>query len=182
MKKVNASTIIIVLLILLNSLTIGFMWMNHGSRHMPPPPMGPPMMQRPPQGGPGGPANFIIQELSFDDKQQAEFEKLKSDHHEKISSIRDSLHILKEQLFNGIPSGNMAEAEKTASAIANLQKKLELVTYEHFWSVRQLCNEQQKTKFDKIVGRVLEMLAPPAPPMPPGGPEGPPPPPGHERN
>lgn len=176
MKKINASTVIIILLLLLNSATLAFMWMHH--KHGPTPPFGAGM---PPHGGPRGPGMFLIRELNFDDKQKQDFDKLREAHHQKARDIQDSLHTLKEKLFNGIPSGDMNVANTTADKIAAFQKQLELITYEHFKQVRDLCNTEQKQKFDKIITHVLEMMAPPPPPMPPHGPEGPPPPPETEK-
>ena len=154
------------------------MWTRQGPP--PPPPFGPPGGPPRMPNGPRGPGMFIVRELNFDDKQKEAFDKLKEAHHAKAMEIQDSLHTLKGQLFDGIPSGDMAKANAAADKIAAMQKQLEIVTFEHFKQVRELCNEEQKTKFDKIIGNVLEMLAPPpGPPMGPHGPGGPPPPPEH---
>jgi len=173
MKKITFSTIVIILLLVLNSLTLAFMW-AHQPGPAPFPPFGPP---GPPfaHDRPHGPGMFLMRELSFDDKQKQEFEKLRDAHREKARTIQDSLHALKEQLFNGIPGGDMAQANAVADKIASFQKQLEIVTYEHFKQVRELCNDEQKQKFDKIIGRVLEMMAPPPPGMAARGSGGPPP-------
>src|SRR5437016_951814 len=113
MKNLNLSTIIILLLILLNSATLAFMW--YGKPPCPPmPPMEMPHPPHPPQGGPG---KFLMQELNFDETQKQKFEKLKEAHHQKAMAIQDSMHGMKEKLFNGIPSGDMTQAEKTAGEI-----------------------------------------------------------------
>jgi Spy/CpxP family protein refolding chaperone len=177
MKKPALSTIVILLLILLNGITLAVMWFGKPPC---PPPSAQPEQPRPGNPPNEGPALFIIEELKFDEKQKAEFEKLKQEHRRATRELRDSMHILKEKLFNGIPSGNLDEADKDASAIASLQKRLELATFSHFKEVRKLCNEEQKKHFDEIIGQVLEMMGPAGRPPerqgPPPGPDGPPPP------
>src|SRR5438105_11278955 len=106
MQKITFSTVVIVLLLLLNSLTLAFMW-THQAPPPPPHPFGPP---GPPSlhDRPHGPGMYIMRELNFDDKQKEAFDKLREAHHEKARAIQDSLHILKEKLFSGIPTGDMA--------------------------------------------------------------------------
>lgn len=165
MKNTRLSTIVILLLILLNSVTLAFMWLDKPA--CPPPPVpgqNPPRPPRPPEG----PARFLIEELKFDEMQKAEFDKLKQKHRKATRTLLDSMHIMKEKLFSGIPSGNLQEADKDASEIASLQKRLELATFDHFRQVRALCTSEQKKHFDEITGEVLRMMAPPR------GPQGPP--------
>ena len=45
-----------------------------------------------------------------------------------------------------------------ASAIADNQKQIELVTFHHFEDVRKLCNTEQKKHFDDIIENVLHRL------------------------
>jgi hypothetical protein len=87
-------------------------------------------------------------------------------------------------LFNSLANDGNARlnADSIAMVIAGDQKQIELATYDHFVAVKAICNDKQKTKFDKIIGDVTKMMngphhgAPPRdgqgpPPPPPGGPD-----------
>jgi len=127
-------------------------------------------MRQPPNGKRA--ADFLIEQLKFSDKQMTDFEKLKESHHASIDSLREAGKEIHHLFFDNLKNERQDTAlvNKFAREIANNQTQIELVTFNHFEKVRQLCNEKQKQKFDEIIQEVLKRMAAPQ-----GG-QGPPPP------
>ncbi len=121
----------------------------------------------------GGPKEFLSHELNFSDKQIQDYDKLIEQHQKDIKAIRESMQKDRDSFWDGL-SGS-GSPESAASKIGDDQKQLELITFNHFKKVRELCTDEQKKKFDKVINEALRMMAGPGGP-PPGGPghDGPP--------
>jgi len=162
MKRTDFLLVVIAVLFVLNVATLVFIW-----QHRPPFPF--------PSSGPGNgpvplvnPADFMIRELNFDEKQQQAFAALRDDFVNRTSQYRREMEFKREELLALLANGEVARADALAEKIAALQKQVELATFEHFKAVRALCTKHQKGKFDGIIQQVLRMLAsPPGPPGPP---------------
>lgn len=165
-EKPKILTFIIIALLVLNFGTLAFMWF-----HKPPHPpefdmmhQGPPGHERGPEHD-RGPGDFISHELNFNDKQKADFEKLKQEHQGTMKQVHDDMKKNKDEMFAIISKGqnDSVKVNQLADNIAKDQKQIELATYSHFQKVRAMCDDSQKKKFDEIIGEVLRMMAPPDP-------------------
>lgn len=115
----------------------------------------------PPHEG-GGPAGFIIEQLRFTQQQEVEFNRMKRWHRDSVDALQYEGRMLREAFFAGLKSDSASpDKENLAQQIAENQRQIELVTYDHFAEVRMLCTPEQKIIFDKIIGEVLERMAPP---------------------
>lgn len=169
--------LIILALLVLNFGTLSFMWINrppkpeHERMHEGP---GPEHIEHP-----GHPGEFLIHELKLNDTQQKDFEKLRDEHQKQMKQVFDDIRKNKDELFAMLsnPAADTNKISGLTDNIAKGQKQIELATYDHFKKVRALCDDNQKKKFDEIIGDVLKMMAmqPPGSP-PPDGQKGPPPP------
>jgi len=66
---------------------------------------------------------------------------------------------LRKTLFNNIKNGvGGINADSVAQLIADNQKAIEMVTYDHFRQVRTICTDAQKTSFDKIIVDVIRSM------------------------
>jgi len=155
--KLLASTSLV--LILLNLVAIGFMWL--GPHHPPRPGMG-----RPGYGPDRNEA--IIRELNLNDTQRKQFEQLKDEHHHIIEAINEKDRRTHEALFDLIKTGgeNTATADSLINEMADNKKQIETATYHHLADLRKMCTPDQQKKFDDIVVNLFKQ-----------GPQGPPPPP-----
>jgi Spy/CpxP family protein refolding chaperone len=115
-----------------------------------------------------GPKDFLIRELDLNESQKKDYEKLVEEHQDNMRKIRDKIRNEKDELWDMLskPNGDDNAAEKIASEIGADQKETELVTFRHFQKVRDLCNEDQKKKFDAVIGDALQMMKGPTPPPP----------------
>jgi len=159
MESARFLKITIVVLLLINISTLVFMWyskQNH-PHHMPPPP----------NGGPGNTSEFLIRELNLDENQQKQFFEMRDKHREAVHEIQEKsgpMHHRFFELLKKVPADSVA-ALQLADSMSMCQKQIELLTFNHFKKVREICNAQQQTKFDGVIQDALRMMAP----KPPGG-------------
>ena len=116
---------------------------------------------------------FIVTQLGLNASQQQTYEQLVQQHRQNVGIIQEELRGAKDAFFNSVahPETTQAQLDALSSNIANYQKELDMLTYQHFKKVRALCNDEQKVKFDNIIKQVMRMMGPAG-----GRPQGPPPP------
>ena len=111
------------------------------------------------QGGNGSPEKFIVEKLKLTTQQQTDFKKLRIAHHESVMKLQDEGKKLRESLFEGLKSDALSSStDSIANKIAENQKQIEMVTFNHFTEVRKLCTPQQKEIFNEIIEDVLHSL------------------------
>ena len=119
---------------------------------------------------PPSPKSLIIKKLDFSETQIEAYEKLIREHRQIIKQTTGDNRRLKKKLYGmlTLPITNTS-VEGIINQISDNEKTLEIATFEHFKKVRELCNEEQKEKFDKLIIRVIEMMSfPKRPPPRPG--------------
>lgn len=117
----------------------------------------PPRMDR--EGNPG---NYLTEKLKFTEQQKTEFDKLREAHHDSVKSLKERGKELREKFYDGLKSNTENKITDSLSLmIAENQKQIELVTYQHFKDVKQLCTDEQKTIFNNIIQDVIEQMGRP---------------------
>ena len=141
--------IVIIILLLINIATLGFMWSNHFSQGTPP------HMSR-------DAFMFLTRELQFDDKQKEQYEQLRNDHHRAAEELQHKSRELHDDLFNLLhaPSADSVVVNQAVGNISSNQQQLELLTFYHFQKVRAICNPEQQKRFDEVIQDALRMMAP----------------------
>lgn len=147
----------VVLLVVLNICLLISIWTKQEK---------PDEMHRPPNGEKA--ADFLLEQLKFSQQQLTEFEKLKQAHRHSIDSLREISKEVHRLFFDHlkIEKQDTVKVNELAHAIANNQTQIELVTFNHFKQVRNLCDDKQKATFDEIIQEVLRRMARPGPPPP----------------
>ena len=162
--------IAVVVLLLVNIATLVFMWNGHRQHEG----------GRPQQHGPNGAFDFLTHELNLDESQIKQFDALRKEHHEAAMLIQEKNHKMHRRFFDllkNMPADSVVSTQ-LADSMAMYQKQMEMLTFNHFKKVREICKPEQQKKFDEVINEALEMMAP-HPPKGPHGSEGPPPPPEH---
>ena len=164
MKNVRLYQILVILLVILNLATLAFMWFNRPGRERP--------------VGQQGPASFLIRELNLSGSQQKEYMSLRREHREMLKKLSERDQGLHKRFFDLflLDSPDTINMEALADSIAANRKKMEVITYDHFYRVSKMLDPEQQKKFTIIFQDVLKMVLPPPPPPPNDAP--PPPPPG----
>ena len=116
--------------------------------------------EKPARGENKGPANFIIKELKFEEAQIESFNKLKFAHQESLQALQITGRELREDYFKLLRNDTTDNllADQLLIQIANNQKAIEQITYEHFQSVKNICDSVQKEKFDGIILEVTHRM------------------------
>lgn len=143
--KIKVLSVLVGVLILLNVVSLGYIWWGHSTRH---------------EGGPRegrAPAGLVIKELQFDPKQQDEFEKLRNEHHTAMVTIGEQDRALHDELFRslGRSSDTSAYADSLIHRIAMLRIENEQITYRHLAQVRQMCTPVQQQRFDAMIAEAM---------------------------
>lgn len=138
-------TVLIILLLLANMVTIAVFWLKGSQNSI--------------QFN-GGPAQFIIQELHLNTNQQEQYLALVREHQDGSEPIKDEIRTAKEIFFDLLKKPNVSNTEKQTAAkkISELTEKLDLFTFNHFASLRAICTQKQKQKFDEIITKVIEQM------------------------
>jgi Spy/CpxP family protein refolding chaperone len=153
MNKDSFYRIVIIALLLLNIGMLAYLWSG---------PRGPrgEMHGRPPR-----PDELIHDRLQLTDKQTDQFDELKHDHHEHMLELQEQSAELHERLYKLLQSPTPDTTERN-NILAQLQENYhqkELVTFDHFQKLRDILNEDQKKRFDDLVGELSRQLIGPPP-------------------
>jgi len=107
-----------------------------------------------------GPSNFIIKELNLNAAQIENFNQLKFAHQDSVQSLKNTGRELREDYFKllGNDTTDNILADQLLMQIANNQKAIEQITFEHFQSVKNICDSVQKDKFDSIILEVIHKM------------------------
>ncbi len=140
--------IVIVILLLINISTLGFMFMQRPAHGMPPPP---------PDAG-----AFLSHELNFTEDQEKQLDLLRRENRSVIETFRENGKEFHDQFFDLLNSSpvDSGMVSSKADSICSNQKQIELATFYHFQKVRAICNPEQKKKFDEVIKEALRMMAP----------------------
>ena len=126
-------SIIILLLLTANIVTLAFLWTHKGGdrreKGMPPPPVG------------GGQVfEFVNNELKLDSAQRVAYGKLRDEHQPGQKPLQDSIRKAKDAFFALLQQSNapdsliMAGSRKTSET----EQQLELLTFRHFQKLRAI--------------------------------------------
>jgi len=138
--------IAIALLLLLNIGTLAFMWLN-----------------RPPPPGARGPFMFLVKATGMDKAQQATYRQLRDVHHSRMEDFQQQNRQLRGQLFDYLAQKdqNDSQVQLLADSIAAVKRQEEMLTFEHFRRVREICRPDQQLKFDAAIGEAIQSMGPP---------------------
>jgi len=158
---------LIVLLVVLNLGTLSFMWYTKFAS--PKPEMNQPPL--PPKNG----ADYLSNELKFSKEQNEKIDKLREEHFQKVKKIKDEARDLRELFFTNLSKSDIDsnKVNEIGNNIAISEKQVELATFYHMRKIREVCDENQKKRFDEIIMDVLKMGIGPG--RGPGGDRPPPP-------
>ncbi len=161
MNALSWKNIVIAILVVLNIAALSTIWLK-GSKaidqvqieqehHRPKGPEHRPGMKPP------GPLDRVFrQELNFSEEQLKQFRTIKEAHLERTKALHDNNKKLKEALFKLVSSEDDAKAEEIVEEMGQNQQLIEKETYDHFKSIRAICDDKQKEKFDVIINEISE--------------------------
>jgi periplasmic protein CpxP/Spy len=152
MNKVKLLTISVIGLLLLNFGILAKLIFQH-------PPHPPGGHERP------EPKTIIIEKLKLDESQQKNYEVLIDAHRHGMDSLHEVEMNLRNELYSLLKS---ADTDTLLSGpillkIAETHKQVELLNYEHFKKIRNLCRPEQEASFSALIGELTRLFGPPPP-------------------
>lgn len=134
------------------------------------------------------PPAFLEEKLNLSADQNEQFEAARDEHRAKMEGIREQIDILKDEMYVNLPKEkfSMEEVEDTALKIAAKKAESDVLTFQHFKNLREICTPEQQREFDQLINEIVRGMDRPMPPPgqgssdnrgdgPPGGRRPPPP-------
>ena len=107
--------------------------------------------------GDAGPMKFFADQLKLTPEQILEFDNLKETYFLDVGVVNDSMNVVRKRLMASVGGEIDEETRNTLfSQMAKHKLKIEQLTIQHFNSMRNVCNEEQKPMFDTIMMRMME--------------------------
>lgn len=146
-------SIIVVIIVILNTAALVVLWRKS--------------VKQPGKEPFATPAQFLIEKVGFDAAQQSDYNRLIEKHRDKSEPLKRELTVAKHNYFQMIGS-NTSDSSRTAmlQTINTISDSLHECTFQHFESVRKICNPNQQKIFDATIREVIERMQrnKPAPP------------------
>ena len=151
--------LVIILLVILNLGTLIMLWIGKPQQHGNPGDRIPDQIPR-----------LLKNEFGFDDYQVEQFLKLRNIHRQQMMQLNREIRVIKRQMFDEVLRDNPQPmiSDSLLRMSQEKQARIEQLTYQHFFELKQLCNPEQKKKLQLLIHDMFR--------QPPGGMrEGPPP-------
>ncbi|AXG74362.1 hypothetical protein DVK85_09010 [Flavobacterium arcticum] len=149
MKKTTLLSIVIIILILLNIATLGFIFMKENHPHLP-------------EGRINEPKDIIIKKLHFDEEQQRNYEIEITKHQKEISEIDKKIRENKHKLYSLLATPyNEEKRDSLIQIVAANQKKVELMHFNHFVTIKAICHQDQLAAYNELTRELPKLFAPP---------------------
>src|SRR5215216_615861 len=105
---------------------------------------------------------FMVDQMKFDATQEASYWKLRDSMIAIQKPVMDSIRSSKKRFFDLLNQPDATDSLLIAhtNQIAELHKKLDLVTFRHFQKVRNICRPDQLQKFDTVIKEIVNRMTP----------------------
>lgn len=113
------------------------------------------MLRKPKHPMGEGPKKLVIEKLHFDDKQVEQYEVIIQEHQKNIRKADDDIIKYKNALYQTLTkSDNESEKDSLINQIANVQKKIEDIHFNHFLEIKKLCKPEQQKYFEDLTKEI----------------------------
>lgn len=100
----------------------------------------------------------MVEELNFNQEQQEAYNKMRSEHFDKMKSYSKRIGELKEEMYSNTGEDEVSKVflDSVIDLIAIEEKNKDLEMYKHFRDVREICNDEQKAQLSKIINDAIK--------------------------
>lgn len=140
MNKVTLLTLLVVVLLIVNGISLYMLFKKHGGRR---------------DGAPN--PRMLFAKLQLDDKQEQQFEELRKVHFKERDQLRAEDVRLRKELAAMISKEvtDSLKLDSLTSLLAANRKQFELGIYNHFRQLQLLLKPEQKPKFEQIMNEII---------------------------
>ncbi|WP_297507887.1 hypothetical protein [Flavobacterium sp.] len=153
MKKITVLTLAIVALLLVNMVTLVFLFFgsSHSDRIL-----RPDLKQR------FQPKAIIIKELNLNAQQVKSYEHLIANHRATIDSLDQIIRNNKRELYQNLANNDGDTADSVLiNKINHVQKQIEITHYNHFLGIKKICNSNQIDKYKLLTTQLNHLFSRP---------------------
>ncbi len=147
MSRTRLLTLAVIVLLILNLGTLGFLLYNR------------PMNHRPRHGE--GPRKIIIEKLHFDQQQQIEYKKGIRWHRGTIDALDAQILETKNRLYLQLLKTNVDNKAKDSliDVIVGYQKQIEQTHFKHFEDIKKICRPDQLEYYDELTTELTSLFS-----------------------
>ena len=104
------------------------------------------------------PMEIMIKELNMTEQQQAAFKSMKDEHFKNIRPLFDSMRSVKSQFYSLMKDITVSDStiQQGEQKVLDQQKRIDLMTFEHFKKLRSLFTAEQLPKYDSLINKMME--------------------------
>lgn len=149
MNKTKFLTVLVVLLLALNAVTLYFVWGKRGDANH--------------RGGGRPFSEYISKKLNFDTAQTEALKKLRDAHKAELEALRNEDKQIQDAKFTLLKDGSTDSLliDSLTNLSAANKKKFELAFHKHFLQIRALCKPEQVELFKKTIEEMQKRRMPP---------------------
>ncbi len=105
-------------------------------------------------------SDALQKEVGFNQDQMASFEKMAAEHMKQIKPLFDDLKKTKESLYKLLnqPDVPYSLVDSITTQVGEKQKAIDLRTFSHFQSIRQLSTSEQRPKLDSLLQKAVRRM------------------------
>ena len=143
------------LLVVFNIVSIGSVWYFHVNR--------PPENRPPKEGHPEIIQHFLQSEVGLTEEQAKQFRDTRKRYADLSKRYFQDIAQLKFELVNESMTADpdSLKVEQFLQTMGDNQRELELLLYNQFQDLYNICRPDQQERFKKLIGELLEMTGPP---------------------
>ena len=150
MEATKFLKLVVVMLLLINSATLSFLWLGRKDDHG----------HHGPPGRPGATGFFLEEQLELTNDQQQLYKEMREQHHSQMLQLRRKAagyrNDINTQLKAAVPDSQLVV--RYSDSIGYCQRAAEIITLYHFRDLRQICTSKQQAKFDRVIHEAIQML------------------------
>lgn len=145
MEKMKFYKLVIIILVVINLLTIGTVWLVKPKGHRPMP------HERD--------MTFLSRELGMTGANKEKLDALETQHHTEKRELLGKNKQLREDLFAllKMPQTDSTKINLYVDSILKNQQHIELMTYYHFSKVKAMCSPEQELKLEETIAEAIRM-------------------------
>lgn len=153
--KTRVTNIILIIMLLLNVAFIGSWWMSHSKMHR----TRHSMFEGFDKPGDKG-LQFLMKQLNFNNDQQAQAEKIFSEHIATMQKYQLQIESFQKQIFKCLAQDtpDSVHAFMYADSVGMLRVSMQKEFFRNSFRIRQVCNPEQKKRYDALMQDIVKRL------------------------
>jgi len=107
------------------------------------------------------PDQLIINKLEFNTDQENSYKKLIQKHSQQINIIQETILNYKNNLYTKLKnnSNSKTQIDSLISKINEQQKNIELINYNHFLDIKEICSQKQIPAYNELVNELTVIFS-----------------------